>query len=92
MGKSAPHRTHHDIVKRLKRAGGHLQMTITMIEEGKPCLDLAQQLQAVENAIDNAKKALIHDHIQHCLDGSMRMPGAKGRAAIAELRAITKYL
>jgi DNA-binding FrmR family transcriptional regulator len=34
-----------------------------MIEEGRPCLELAQQLQAIENAIDNAKKALIHDHV-----------------------------
>ena len=87
-----PHQTHPDIVKRLKRAAGHLQMIIAMVEDGRPCVDLAQQLQAVEKAIDNAKKALIHDHINHCLEGSLRMPGAKGRAAIAELKTITKYL
>jgi DNA-binding FrmR family transcriptional regulator len=63
-----------------------------MVEEGHPCLDLAQQLQAVENAIDNAKKALIHDHIDHCLDRSIKTAGAKSRAALKEFRAITKYL
>jgi DNA-binding FrmR family transcriptional regulator len=92
MRKSMAHATHSDIVKRLKRADGHLQTIITMIEEGRPCVDLAQQLQAVEKAIDNAKKALIHDHINHCLEGSLRVPGGKGRAAIAELKTITKYL
>jgi uncharacterized protein len=92
MRQSMPHQTHPDIIRRLKRADGHLQMIITMIEEGRPCVDLAQQLQAVEKAIDNAKKALIHDHINHCLEGSVGKPGAKGRAAIAELKTITKYL
>ena len=87
-----PHRTHPDIVKRLKRADGHLHMVVTMIEEGRPCLELAQQLQAIENAIDNAKKALIHDHIAHCLDRSSKISGQTKRAALRELREITKYL
>jgi uncharacterized protein len=87
-----PHQTHPKIVRRLKRADGHLHLIIKMIEEGHPCLDLAQQLQAVENAIDNAKKALIHDHIDHCLDSSIKTAGPKSRAALKEFRAITKYL
>jgi DNA-binding FrmR family transcriptional regulator len=87
-----PHRTHPDIVMRLKRADGHLHMVITMIQEGRPCLELAQQLQAIENAIDNAKKALIHDHIAHCLNRSSKSPGQTKRAALRELREITKYL
>ncbi|HEY6257842.1 MAG TPA: metal-sensing transcriptional repressor [Xanthobacteraceae bacterium] len=53
---------------------------------------MAQQLQAVESAIMNAKKALIHDHIDHCLDQSIKLPGRKGNAALREFRAVTKYL
>jgi len=87
-----PYQTHPNIVRRLKRADGHLHLIIKMIDEGHPCLELVQQLQAVENAIDNAKKALIHDHIDHCLDQSIKMPGSKSRAALNEFRAITKYL
>jgi hypothetical protein NreA len=87
-----PRGKHPDIVKRLKRADGHLRIIITMIEEGRPCLELAQQLQAIENAIDNAKKALIHDHIAHCLDSSAKAPGKTTRSALKELREITKYL
>ena len=87
-----PHPSHAKIMKRLKRADGHLHMIIKMIEGGRSCLALAQQLQAVENAIDNAKKALIHDHIDHCLDRSIRTPGPKSRAARKEFKAITKYL
>ncbi|MGD0024238.1 MAG: metal-sensing transcriptional repressor [Xanthobacteraceae bacterium] len=87
-----PHQSHTKIIRRLKRAEGHLRIIIKMIEEGHPCVDLAQQLQAVENAIDNAKKALIHDHIDHCVDRSIKAPGPKNRALLKEFRAITKYL
>ena len=87
-----PHHTHPKIIKRLKRADGHLQMIITMIEEGRPCMEIAQQLQAVESAILNAKKALIHDHIDHCLNRSIKGRAANGSAALREFRAIAKYL
>ena len=45
------HASHRDIVKRLKRAHGHLASVIAMIEAGRSCVDLAQQLHAVESAI-----------------------------------------
>ena len=62
------HTSHPDIVKRLKRAEGHLRKTIAMIEAQRSCLDVAQQVHAVEKAVSAAKKALIHDYIDHCLD------------------------
>ena len=48
------HNTHPGIILRLKRAEGHLRSVIVMIEEGKPCVALAQQLHAVEAAIAKA--------------------------------------
>lgn len=86
------HTSHPDIIKRLKRAEGHLKSTIAMLEQGRGCLDIAQQLQAVESAISNAKKALVHDHIDHCLEHAVR-EGTQGAAdTIGEFKAITKYL
>lgn len=87
-----PHHTHPEIVKRLKRADGHLRTIIEMIEKGRPCEQIAQQLEAVERAIESAKKALIHDHIEHCLDSSLQMSGRKGRAALKEFKLIARYL
>lgn len=83
------HASHPAIVKRLKRAEGHLKSIIGMIEAGRPCLDLAQQLHAVEAAVTNAKRELIHDHIEHCLHDA---EGADGRAALGELKQLAKYL
>ncbi|HEX2593709.1 MAG TPA: metal-sensing transcriptional repressor [Rhizomicrobium sp.] len=84
------HQSHAAIVTRLKRAEGHLRSTIEMIENGRACLDIAQQLHAVDAAIGNAKRELIHDHIQHCLDGSGKTISAGD--ALRELKELSKYL
>lgn len=83
------HATDPDILPRLRRAEGHLKSVISMVEEARPCLDIAQQLHAVEAAIAKAKQALIHDHIEHCLaEGSV--PDVK--SVLADLRQLAKYL
>jgi DNA-binding FrmR family transcriptional regulator len=85
------HASHPDIINRLKRAEGHLRSIVGMMEEGRPCLDLAQQLHAVEKALANAKRELIHDHIDHCLE-SATGGGRPSRATLAEFKAIARYL
>ena len=87
---SERHASHPAIIKRLRRAEGHLHAVIGMFEDGRGCLDLAQQLHAVESAVANAKRELIHDHIEHCLDDPKST--LSGSAALKELKAITKYL
>ena len=86
------HASHPDIIKRLKRAEGHLKSIVAMLEEGRGCLDIAQQLQAVESAVGNAKKALVHDHIDHCLERAVRKGTQSADDTIREFKAITKYL
>jgi DNA-binding FrmR family transcriptional regulator len=85
----ALHTTHPAIIKRLKRSEGHLKGIIVMIEQGRECLEIAQQMQAVEIAIANAKKKLVHDHIDHCLDQAVKK---KSTRALEEFKEITKYL
>ena len=83
------HQSHPAIISRLKKAEGHLKSVITMMDAGKPCLDLAQQLHAVEAAISKAKRELIHDHMEHCLEDGR---GAETKAALQELKELAKYL
>ena len=92
MAKPHLHSTHPEISKRLKRAEGHLRSVIDMIETGRSCLDLAQQLHAVEKAIGQAKKTLIQDHLDHCLDVAVDSPARERRQSIDEFKTIAKYL
>lgn len=85
MTEKHSHASHPAIAARLKRAEGHLRHVVAMIEDGKPCLDLATQLHAVERAVAEAKRSLIHDHIDHCL--------TEGHAHdMAEIKSLTKLL
>jgi uncharacterized protein len=92
MTDKHPHTAHPDVLKRLKRATGHLQNVITMIESERACVDIAQQLHAVERAISAAKKLVIHDHLDHCLEQVVGAGPAAVRSSIAEFKDITKYL
>ncbi len=62
-----------------------MRRVIGMIEEGRPCLDLATQLHAVERAVAEAKRVLIHDHIDHCVTTG-------GAHDLAEIKSLTKLL
>jgi uncharacterized protein len=55
-------------------------------------VDLAQQLHAVESAVANAKRELIQDHIEHCLDEGVGKGGMSAKAAMTEFKQLAKYL
>ena len=86
------HRSHRDIINRLKRADGHLQTIIGMIESGRDCLDIAQQMHAVIRALEGAKSGLIHDHVEHCLEAAMGPTTREQRVTIEQFKEITRYL
>ena len=86
------HQSHDEIIKRLKRADGHLRRVIAMIEEARPCVDIAQQLHAVEKAVCQAKRTLIHDHLDHCLEHRVEAIAGGESASLAEFKQIARYL
>ena len=55
------------VLNRLSRAIGHLESIKRMVEEGRDCSEVLIQLSAVKAAINNTGKAILQDHIQHCL-------------------------
>lgn len=87
-----PHQSHPDVVRRLRRAHGHLAKVVAMIEDGKPCLDVAQQMQAVRKALDNAQSLFVHDHIEHCLEDALARRGPQRRRILAEFKQIAHYV
>lgn len=92
MTNTHRHGTHPDILKRLKRAEGHLRSVVEMLDGGRSCLEIAQQLHAVEKAIGQAKKTLIQDHLDHCLEDVVGPLSHEKRQTFDEFKEITKYL
>ncbi len=86
------HQSHKEIIKRLRRAEGHLRSIVGMIEDERACVEIAQQLHAVEKAVCQAKRTLIQDHIDHCLEHTVGALTNGERAPLEEFKQITKYL
>ncbi len=92
MGETQQHAGYESVAKRLKRASGHLLNVISMVESNRECVDIAQQLQAVERAVAAAKRTLVHEHLDHCLDDAMQGQPKSVRQAMNGFKDITKYL
>ena len=92
MKGATAHPSHPDIMKRLKRAEGHLRTIVEMMEAKRSCLEIAQQLHAVEKAVNAAKKVLVHEHIDHCLEHAINPTTPGASRTLDEFKEITKYL
>lgn len=81
------HPSRQPVIKRLRRAEGHLRAIIAMLAAARSPTEIAQQIRAVEVAVMHAKRQLIHDHMQHCVDRRDVSGGA-----VRELKELTKFL
>lgn len=65
-----PHAEHQQtdaVVRRIKRAEGHLAAVRRMVEEGRDCPEILIQLSAVRAALDATAKLVLADHVESCL-------------------------
>lgn len=67
--KSHTHSKGHNraIINRLSKSIGHLQSIKTMIENGRDCSEIVIQLAAVRGEIASTAKAILKEHLSHCV-------------------------
>ncbi len=85
------HETHTFIKPRLKQAHGHIAKVIEMMEEGRSCSELAQQLAAIESTIRGAKRLLVQDHLERCIVDAVADGKMSREDAIQEFSFLVKY-
>ena len=67
------HTHHHSheqtkaVLNRLSRAQGHLDAVRKMVERGEDCSQVLVQLSAVISALNSTGRAILKDHISHCI-------------------------
>lgn len=68
---SHPHHHSHQqtkaVLNRLSRAQGHLDAVRKMVERGEDCSEVLVQLSAVISALNGTGRAILKDHISHCI-------------------------
>jgi len=55
------------VLKRLKTAKGQIEGIIKMVEEDRYCIDISNQLLAVDSLISSCNKLVLKAHINHCV-------------------------
>jgi DNA-binding FrmR family transcriptional regulator len=55
------------IKKRLARASGHLNAVYKMVDDEKYCIDVLNQLKAVQSALDKTAQLMLKQHLETCV-------------------------
>ena len=78
------------VINRISRAGGHLESVKRMLEDGRDCSEVLIQLAAVRAEINNAGKALLKEHMEHCIVEAVEENDTEALSRVRE--AIDKFM
>ncbi len=65
------HNNHKDQITSLKRIEGQVRGVQSMINEGKYCIDILNQIKAVKNAVITVEGSILKSHLKACLKESL---------------------
>jgi len=80
--------TDHDprLLNRLNRIEGQVRGISRMVADGRYCIDILTQLQAVRAALGKVETAILQDHLGKCIEGAITSGDAVDqRAKVNEL-------
>lgn len=78
----------HDkkLLDRLHRIEGQVRGISKMVAEGRYCIDVLTQIQAVRAALSRVESAMLQEHLGHCIEGAITGGDpSEQRAKAAEL-------
>lgn len=76
------------VLKRLKRARGHLTKVISMVESDSYCPDILLQSSAVQAAIKKVDEIILNSHLHTCV--VPKLGGKTDEKALEELLEVFK--
>ena len=74
------------LLMRLRRMEGQVRGVQKMIEEGRYCVDIVTQLQAISAAANKVAEQVLEGHIRGCVSDAIK--GERGDEAITELMTV----
>lgn len=67
----------------LKTARGQIEATINMVEEGRYCVDISNQIIAAQGLLKKANLLILRQHMNHCVKEAFELD--KGDEKIDEI-------
>jgi DNA-binding FrmR family transcriptional regulator len=91
MSPAGDYPSHQDVLPRLKRIEGQVRGIRRMVESGRYCVDILQQLTAARRALGEVSLKVMNGHINGCVSTSIRR--REGRGKVEELmRTIQQFV
>jgi DNA-binding FrmR family transcriptional regulator len=59
------------LLNRLSRIEGQVRGVARMVEDGRYCIDILTQVQAVRAALARVETEMLNDHLSHCIEGAI---------------------
>jgi DNA-binding FrmR family transcriptional regulator len=79
---------HTNTIKRLKTIEGHIRGIQRMLEEDAYCIDVINQIHAVQSALNKVNKQILDQHLNSCVITAIRGEDPQERERI--LKEITE--
>lgn len=76
------------LIKRLNRIEGQVRGVAKMIAEDRYCVDILNQVSALQSALDAVAMQLLENHTHGCMQSAIQ--SGNGDAAIDELMAVVR--
>ncbi len=71
-----------EIVRRLKSVEGHVRGVERMVDEGVYCIDIVNQIVAIQRALKKVSGLLLDHHLHSCVTDAMRSTDADARERV----------
>ena len=66
------HPTHNKQLASLKRIEGQIRGIINMVNDGKYCIDILNQIKAAKSALVTVESKVLKTHIESCVKNSLK--------------------
>ena len=71
-----------DIVRRLKSVEGHVRGVQRMVDEGTYCIDVVNQIVAIQRALKKVSGLVLDQHLHSCVTDAMRGTDVSAREQV----------
>lgn len=62
----------NDVVRRLKSVEGHVRGVQRMVEDGAYCIDVVNQIVAIQRALKKVSAKVLDAHLHSCVTGAIQ--------------------
>jgi DNA-binding FrmR family transcriptional regulator len=81
--------TQQDVLNRLRSVAGHINGVVRMVEEDQYCIDIIQQIQAVQAALNKVSLMVLDNHMHTCVTEAIRSDDpAERERVLDEIREV----